>query len=77
MLYCVIPRDVEGATYEALVEGWRGRPDVIVIVDWRSPEPRSRRRAGSGERRHVGGRGLFLVNPADSLPPAPFGGAAA
>jgi hypothetical protein len=43
VIYCVIPRDLEGELYARLVEHYRDNPNVEVVVD---------RRAGFDRRRH-------------------------
>ena len=54
MIYCVVPRELEGELYDRLVEYYRGDPNVTVVVDRRvSGERRDRARRGSrgGRRR--------------------------
>jgi hypothetical protein len=36
MIYCVIPRPLEGELYDKLVEHYRDEPNVEVIVDRRA-----------------------------------------
>ena len=36
MIYCVIPRELEGDLYDKLVEYYKDNPNVEVIVDRRS-----------------------------------------
>jgi hypothetical protein len=36
MIYCVVPRALEGELYEKLVEHYKGEPNVEVIVDRRA-----------------------------------------
>ena len=35
MIYCVIPRELEGDLYDKLVEYYKDNPNVTVIVDRR------------------------------------------
>ena len=44
MIYCVIPRELEGELLERMTEYYRGNPEVEVIID--------RRDGGSNDRRH-------------------------
>ena len=44
MIYCVIPRELEGELLERMTEYYRGNPEVEVITD--------RREGGSNDRRH-------------------------
>ena len=44
MIYCVIPRELEGELYEKMVRYYEDNPDVSVIVDRR--EGRDRREGG-------------------------------
>ena len=47
MIYCVIPRELEGELYAKMVEYYEENPDVTVIVDRRrGPDRRSARRYG-------------------------------
>jgi hypothetical protein len=47
MIYCVIPRELEGELFERMVEYYRDNPNVTVIVDRRSgPDRRSGRTYG-------------------------------
>ena len=42
MIYCVIPRELEGDLYEKMVEYYKDNPNVTVIVDRREgPDRRS------------------------------------
>ena len=55
MIYCVIPRELEGELYEKMVEYYKDNPNVAVIVDRREGPDR---RAGQDdasfrERREV------------------------
>ena len=55
MIYCVIPRELEGELYEKMVEYYKDNPNVAVIVDRREAPDR---RAGQDdasykERREV------------------------
>ena len=55
MIYCVIPRELEGDLYERLVQYYSDNPNVTVIVDRRSgPDRRAGQPAGEfADRRHV------------------------
>jgi hypothetical protein len=47
MIYCVIPRELEGELYDKMVEYYRDNPTVTVIVDRREgPDRRSGKDAG-------------------------------
>ena len=35
MIYCVVPRELEGELYEKLVDYYKDNPNVTVIVDRR------------------------------------------
>jgi hypothetical protein len=50
MIYCVIPRELEGELFERMVEYYRDNPNVTVIVDRRSGPDRRRGRAYGGMR---------------------------
>jgi hypothetical protein len=42
VIYCVIPRELEGELYEKMVEYYKDNPNVTVIVDRREgPDRRS------------------------------------
>jgi len=54
MIYCVIPRELEGELLERLTEYYRDNPEVEVIVDRRDSGVNERRRgdaAAYDERR--------------------------
>jgi len=52
MIYCVIPRELQGELYEKMVAYYRDNPDVSVIVDRRvGPERRRTKGHANGERR--------------------------
>ena len=55
MIYCVIPRELEGELYDKMVEYYRDNPDVTVIVDRREgPDRRAGKDAGEHkERREI------------------------
>jgi len=42
VIYCVIPRELEGELYERLVEYYRDNPNVTVILDRREGPDRRR-----------------------------------
>ena len=50
MIYCVIPRELEGELYERMVDYYRDNPNVTVIVDRRKgPDRRAGKPAGEFE----------------------------
>lgn len=51
MIYCVVPRELEGELYGKLVAYYRDNPNVTVIVDRRRGPDRRRSRAFGGMRR--------------------------
>jgi hypothetical protein len=54
MIYCVIPRELEGELFDRMVDYYRENPNVTVIVDRRTgPDRRRMRAADSDERRTV------------------------
>ena len=55
MIYCVVPRELEGVLYDRLVAYYEDNPNVTVIVDRRTgPDRRYGRPAGEfSERRQV------------------------
>jgi hypothetical protein len=54
MIYCVIPRELEGELYEKMLRYYAENPDVTVIVDRRAGGERRRdRRATGTEQRRV------------------------
>ena len=64
MIYCVIPRALEGELYERMVAYYEGNPNVTVIVDRRSGPDRHRGRAYGGmrqlrDRRRLRAAGTF------------------
>jgi hypothetical protein len=56
VIYCVIPRELEGELLERMTKHYAGNPNVQVIVDRREGGPNDRRR-GEGdivdERRQI------------------------
>ena len=50
MIYCVIPRELEGELYERMVAYYADNPNVTVIVDRRSGPDRRRGKAYGGMR---------------------------
>ena len=40
MIYCVIPRELEGELYDKMVEYYKDNPNVTVIVDRREGNDR-------------------------------------
>jgi hypothetical protein len=55
MIYCVIPRELEGELFVRLSEYYRGNPEVEVIVDRRESAINDRRRdeAESSDERRI------------------------
>jgi hypothetical protein len=51
MIYCVIPRELEGELYEKMVAYYDDNPDVTVIIDRRTGP--NRRSAGNGGGKRV------------------------
>ena len=65
MIYCVIPRELEGELYDKMVEYYKDNPDVTVIVERREgedrrsgyespPDVKERRRTRDRRRAHPG-----------------------
>ena len=50
MIYCVIPRELEGDLYDKLVEYYKDNPNVTVIVDRREGDDRRNGSGGGGNR---------------------------
>jgi hypothetical protein len=50
MIYCVIPRELEGDLYDKLVEYYKDNPNVTVIVDRREGDDRRNGGGGGGKR---------------------------
>jgi hypothetical protein len=50
MIYCVIPRELEGELYERMVAYYADNPNVTVIIDRRSGPDRRRGRSFGGLR---------------------------
>jgi len=55
VIYCVVPRELEGELYEKLVDYYRDNPNVTVIVDRREhgPDRRSRETGAEFKERRV------------------------
>lgn len=55
VIYCVIPRELEGELLDRMTEHYRENPNVEVIVDRRHGGPNERRhgRAGVGDERRI------------------------
>jgi hypothetical protein len=78
MIYCVIPRELEGELYDKMVEYYKDNPNVTVIVDRRegndrrqgtpSEEIKEKREIRDRRRRRV--TGTF---PETDAPDAPAG----
>ena len=50
MIYCVIPRELEGELYDKMVEYYKDNPHVTVIVDRREGDDRRKGREYGGKR---------------------------
>ena len=50
MIYCVIPKELEGELYDKMVAYYRDNPNVTVIVDRRAGPDRRRGKAYGGMR---------------------------
>jgi hypothetical protein len=50
MIYCVIPRELEGELFERMVAYYEDNPNVTVIVDRREGPDRRRGKAYGGMR---------------------------
>ncbi len=50
MIYCVIPRELEGELYDRMVDYYSENPDVTVIVDRREGDDRRRGKTYGGKR---------------------------
>jgi hypothetical protein len=64
VIYCVIPRELEGELFEKMVSYYRDNPNVTVIVDRRSGPDRRRGKAYGGmrelrDRRRLRAAGTF------------------
>jgi hypothetical protein len=54
VIYCVIPRELEGELYERMVEYYKDNPNVTVIVDRREgPDRRAGQADGSFKEQRV------------------------
>jgi hypothetical protein len=80
MIYCVIPRELEGELYEKMVEYYKDNSNVTVIVDRRegndrrqgtpSEEIKEKREIRDRRRRRVTGTFPDTDAPADSSAPS-------
>src|SRR5262249_21642009 len=50
MIYCVIPRELEGELFDRMVEYYKDNPNVTVIVDRRDGPARRSRGTPGGKR---------------------------
>ena len=50
MIYCVIPRELEGELYEKMTEYYKDNPNVTVILDRREGDDRRTGREYGGKR---------------------------
>ena len=65
MIYCVIPRELEGELFDKYAEYYEDNPNVTVIVDRRTgPDRRGGKKAGgkrqTRDRRRQRAPGTFL-----------------
>jgi len=68
VIYCVVPRELEGELYDRMVEYYKDNPNVTVIVDRREgpdrrhgrPEPEDSNRRTIRDRRRARASGTFL-----------------
>jgi hypothetical protein len=67
MIYCVIPRALEGELYERLAEHYSGEPNVEVIVDRRAQGGVPGTHDPMTDRRRVRPKGSF---PTIDAPPS-------
>lgn len=67
MIYCVVPRALEGELYERLVEHYSDEPNVEVIVDRRAQGGTPGSHDPMTDRRRVRPKGSF---PPIDAPPA-------
>jgi hypothetical protein len=56
MIYCVVPRELEGELYDKLVDYYKDNPNVTVIVDRREGPDRRHGKSAGGKRETRGGR---------------------
>ena len=66
MIYCVIPRALEGELYDKLVEHYSDEPNVEVIVDRRAQGGRPGTHDPMTDRRRVRPKGSFPPTHAPS-----------
>ena len=64
MIYCVIPRELDGELFDKMVEYYKDNPHVTVIVDRREGEDRRHGRSYGGlreirDRRRARAAGTF------------------
>jgi hypothetical protein len=50
MIYCVVPRELEGELYDKLVDYYKDNPNVTVIVDRREGPDRRHGKSSGGKR---------------------------
>ena len=50
MIYCVIPKELEGELYQKMVDYYADNPDVTVIMDRRDGDDRRTGRGYGGKR---------------------------
>ena len=49
MIYCVIPRELEGELFDKMVEYYKDNPNVTVIIDRRKGPDRRNRKGADGD----------------------------
>ena len=72
VIYCVVPRELEGELFERMVEYYKDNPNVTVIVDRREgsdrrhgqPDPEVANRRTVRDRRRPRAAGTFLETDA-------------
>jgi hypothetical protein len=72
VIYCVVPRELEGELFERMVEYYKNNPNVTVIVDRREgpdrrhgkPDPETANRRIVRDRRRPRAAGTFLETDA-------------
>ena len=75
MITCVVPRELADELYDKLVEHFKDKPSVRVIVDRRTGPDRRKDRTGGGmrvvrDRRRARIPGTFLpTDPPDTVDP--------
>ena len=73
MIFCVIPRELEGELFDKMVEYYKDNPNVTVIIDRREGKDRRRGKPAGEfqekrtirERRRARAPGTFPETPAE------------